>query len=90
MKEFYCPINLFSLKQIVYFVDTEAEEVSTQAGYTTIDGIPELARLLCEEKDVYKFHLFGEEHFVQDIAKDIIEYNYKNYSENKEIEVEVN
>lgn len=90
MKEFYCPLNIFSIKQNVYLVDTESETVTTLIGYTTIDGLPELARMMCDDKQIYNFHLSGEEEFAKSIAEDIVSYNNNKYSEKKEINVEVN
>ena len=90
MQEIYCDLNIFSLRQKIYKIDTTNEQVATEIGQTTIDIFPEVIRNMCKEHNIYKLHLFGNDTYANEIANDVKIYNELKYANEKEIEIEVN
>lgn len=90
MKEIFCPITMFALKQKIYRVDTETEEVAVELEEIETDFLPWALLDLCEKEQSEKIHLAGVEDYVQCIAENVKEYQTLKYSNKKEIEIEVN
>ena len=90
MKEIFCPVTMFTLKQKFYNVDTEREEVTIELGETTIDLLPCVLLEICDKENIDKIHLVGNDNFVNLVAQDIKIYQEAKYKEKKEIEIEVN
>jgi hypothetical protein len=91
MKEIVCQLNMYSLGQPIYLVDTEQEQATVLIGETIVDELPAAIKLACEDYGVYKIHLMGIENYAEPIAKDVrIFYNQIKYSEERDIEIEVN
>ena len=90
MKEIVCQLNMYSLGQPLYLVDTEKEQVTVLIGETTVDELPAAIRLACEDYRVYKLHLMGIENYAESIAEEVRVYNQIKHSKEKNIEIEVN
>lgn len=90
MKEIFCPLTMFALKQKFYSVDTGREEVTVELGETTVDLLPCVLLEVCGKENIDKIHLAGNENYANLIAQDIKVYSETKYSEKKEIEIEVN
>ena len=93
MKEIFCPITMFALKQKIYSVDTEKEEVATELEEIETDFLPWALLDLCKQNDINKIHLAGDAVYIEDIVENIKDYSEKNainYAELKDIEIEVN
>ena len=90
MKEIFCPVTMFTLKQKFYNVDTEREEVTIELGETTIDLLPCVLLEVCDKENIDKIHLVGNDNFVNLVAQDIKICQEAKYKEKKEIEIEVN
>ena len=90
MQEIYCDLNMFSLFQKIYKIDTTQEQVATEIGQTTVDVLPEVVRNMCQKYNIYKLHLFGNDTYAKTVANDVRIYNELKSANEKEIEIEVN
>lgn len=91
MKEIFCPVDLYVVKQKFYNIDTEREQVAIELGETTVDNFPCVLIEACEKENINKIHLAGNESYLKSIAENIKTYSVTKYhNTKKEIEIEVN
>jgi hypothetical protein len=88
MKEILCNIDMFTMGQTVYSIDTERTRVAIEIGESDITHLPEALHAACQEYGANKIHLFGEENYTNLVAEDIkVYYSIKHSNEFVEIEV---
>ena len=88
MRIIYSTINMFSLNQSLYLLDTETGEKELLDQVAT-ENIAQWVRYHCHEHNVYKVCLYGSKDYLSLLEKKILEEEIKNYGEAK-IKVEVN
>lgn len=88
MRVIYSKINLFTLNQPIYMVDTETGE-QILLDNVPIADIPQWLRYRCYEHDIFNVRLDGNEDYLNGLEVKILEEEIRQYGEAK-IRVEVN
>lgn len=82
MKKIYCNINLFTIEQKVYIIDTETGE-SVCVATTEVEQLPEVISALSNEKGIFDIHLDGGPAYGATVAQDIATFAKSFYSHNE-------
>ena len=88
MRVIYSTINMFSLNQSFYLLDTATGEKELLDQVATED-IAQWVRYRCHEHDIYNVCLYGNKDYLSLLEEKVLEEEMKNYGEAK-IKVEVN
>ncbi len=82
-----CNINLFSMEQNVF--KTYDDGMAVNIGTCSIPDLPNVLVTSCYKNDTDTIRLYGIEDFINELIPKIYESNSLNYSNRKEIKVEV-
>lgn len=82
-----CNINLFSMEQNVF--KTYDDGMAVTIGTCSIPDLPNVLVASCYKNDTDTIRLYGIEEFINELVPKIYESNSLNYSNRKEIKVEV-
>lgn len=82
-----CNINLFSMEQNVF--KTYDDGMAVNIGTCNISDLPNVLVSSCYKNDTDTIRLYGIEDFINELIPKIYESNSLNYSNRKEIKVEV-
>ena len=88
MQVIYSKINLFTLNQPFYLLDTETGEQMLLDEVET-SGIPQWLKYKCYEQEIFNVHLYGNNEYLTMLEEKLLEEEIKEYGEAK-IKVEVN
>lgn len=88
MQVIYSKINLFTLNQPFYLLNTDTGEQMLLDEVETTD-IPQWLRYRCYEHKIFNVHLYGNNEYLAMLEEKILEEEIKQYGEAK-IKVEVN
>ena len=84
--EVICNLNLFDANQKIYIYKNNMYEI---IGETNLNSIAEDMLTIGQEHDISRFHIFGNNDYVDKLVEDLKFLNYSKFN-NNEIEIEVN
>ena len=79
MKELFCNINPFIYKQKIYLIDTETKDKELLE-LCAFEDLSDTLTNLGKQKEIFTFHLYGDEKFIKDIGEQIEENCILEYS----------
>lgn len=84
--EVICNLNLFDAHQKIYIYKNDMYEI---IGETNLDSIAEDMLTIGQTHSISKFHIFGNNDYVDKLVEDLKFLNYSKFN-NNDIEIEVN
>ena len=89
MRVIYSTVNMFSLNQSFYILDTETGSKELLDAHVTTEGMAQWLHYNCHENDIYTVALYGNKDYLGLLEEKILEEEMRKYGEAK-IKVEVN